>query len=139
MDGSKACFAVRLNSGLTKKLHGYNILLGASFTVKYYYMILPSHDSKEPLLNQMVMFVKDFEWQTPPSANHLRYPDMATSDKWTHDTFQKANFNFDLVRDVKQTKVRLNVQMDLEQEQEPVELFYAPRDWSKAWLLDLAN
>jgi hypothetical protein len=26
MDGSKTCFAARLNSGLTKRIHGYNIL-----------------------------------------------------------------------------------------------------------------
>jgi hypothetical protein len=104
MDASKACFAARLNSGLTKKLHGYNVLPGASFTVKDYDMILLSHDFEEPILNRMVMFVKDFEWQTAPSANHFRYPEMAASDEWTTDTFQKANFDFDLVCDVERTK-----------------------------------
>jgi hypothetical protein len=104
MDGSKCCFAARLNSGLTKKLRGYNVLPGASFTVKDYDMILLSHDTEEPILNRLVMFVKDFEWTTAPSANYFRYPEMAAAEEWTTDTFQKALFDFDVVKDVEQSK-----------------------------------
>jgi hypothetical protein len=90
MDGSKTCFAARLNSGLTKKLHGYTVLPGASFTVKDYDIILLTHDSNEPILNRMVMFVKVFSWQTAPSYNTFGYPEIDSSDEWTTDTFQKV-------------------------------------------------
>jgi hypothetical protein len=54
MDGSKTCFAARVNSGLTKKLYGYTILPGASFTAKDWDMILLSHEQDEPIMNQLV-------------------------------------------------------------------------------------
>jgi hypothetical protein len=104
MDGSKTCFAARVNSGLLRRLHGYNILPGASFTVKDWDMILLAHDADKPIMNRLVMFVKDFEWQTAPSINTFRYPKMAASDEWTMDTFQKALFDFDVVCDVETFK-----------------------------------
>jgi hypothetical protein len=104
MDGSKTLFAARLNSGLTKQIHGYNILPGASITVLDWDIIPLCHSEVEPIMNRMVMFIKAFTWTTAPSINSFAHPEMASSDEWTTDTFQKALFDFDMVRDVEQNK-----------------------------------
>jgi hypothetical protein len=104
MDGSKCLFSARLNSGLSSKLNGYSILPGASITVRDWEMIPLTHDVEEPIENRICMFIKDFEWYPAPSVNCFAHPEIAESDEWTTDTFQKAIFDFDVVKQVERTK-----------------------------------
>jgi hypothetical protein len=104
MDGSKCLFSARLNSGLSSKLHGYSILPGASMTVTDWEFITLSHDEEEPMENRIVMFIKGFEWHPAPSVNCFAHPEIAASEEWTSDTFQKAMFEFTLVKEVEKTK-----------------------------------
>jgi hypothetical protein len=104
MDGSKCLFSARLNSGLSGKLNGYSILPGASITVTDWEIIPLSHDVEEPIENRIVMFIKGFEWWPAPSVNCFAHPEIASSEEWTTDTFQKAVFEFDVVKQVDRTK-----------------------------------
>lgn len=90
MDGSKTLFAARLNSGLSKKLHGYTVYPGASLTVEDWDIIQLRHDEEEPMLNRLVMFIKGFSWTPAPSVNSFAHPDIDSAEEWTTDTFQKA-------------------------------------------------
>jgi hypothetical protein len=104
MDGSKTVFVARLNSGLTKQIHGYNVLLGASLTVTDHDIIPLIHSQIEPMLNRIIMFIKGFTWTPAPSLNTFAHPEIESLDEWTTDTFQKAVFENDLIGDVNRTK-----------------------------------
>jgi hypothetical protein len=104
IDGSKTLFSARLNSGLSKQLHGYNVLPGAAMTVSDYNIIPLQHEKEQPIENRLVMFIKGFMWTTAPLVNTFAFPGVAEADDWTTDTFQKAIFDFDVVRSVELTK-----------------------------------
>jgi hypothetical protein len=108
MDGSKTVFAARLNSGLSKQLHGYSVLPGASLTVTDWDMIPLRHDPDEAIMNRLVMFIKGFTWTPAPSVNTFLLPEIDSANEWTTDCFQKARFDFAVVGQVaKQKCVRM--------------------------------
>jgi hypothetical protein len=87
-----------------KQLLGYNVYPGASITVLDWDIIPLRHKEDEPIINRIVIFIKSFSWSPAPSVNTFAFPDIASSDEWTTDTFQKALFDFSLVRDVEEHK-----------------------------------
>jgi hypothetical protein len=111
MDGSKTLFSARLNSGLSKQLHRYNVFPGASMTITDYDIIPLCHEEDEPIVNRMVMFIKGFSWTTAPAVNTFAFPGVAEADDWTTDTFQKAIFDFYVVRSVETIRM-FNYGMD---------------------------
>jgi hypothetical protein len=46
------------------------------------------------------MFIKAFTWNPAPSVNTFAFPEISEAEEWTTDTFQKALFDLNLVRDV---------------------------------------
>ena len=69
MDGSFTCFVARLNSGLiAKTLNGSCLIPGAKVTVTDHEFIWLFNDGDDPISMRVVMFIKDFEWEHPPTG-----------------------------------------------------------------------
>ena len=116
MDGSFTCFVARLNSGIiAKALNGSRLIPGAKVTVLDHEFIWLFNDGDDPISKRVVMFIKEFEWEHPPTGPQLtKYRESLEVESWRCPDFNKDLFKRASIENVLLTKkiLPLNYKMN---------------------------